>query len=122
MKRVKKVKEEVPDIKRTNGYFNIKILGPDGKVRGKSGMDKTQVFEFYFVGLAKNLQSLREKYGDINDTFAQDILDKYKNLYSKYKFKFQYVDSWGHLWEGKYAKLPDKWALEYLKNKINEGK
>ena len=122
MKKVKKVKEEVPDIKRTNGYFNIKILGPDGKVRGKSGMDKTQVFEFYFVGLSKNLQSLREKYGDINDTFAQDILDKYKNLYSKYKFKFQYVDSWGHLWEDKYAKLPDKWALEYLKNKINEGK
>ena len=122
MKKVKKIKEEVPDIKRTNGYFNIKILGPDGKVRGKSGMDKTQVFEFYFVGLTKNLQSLREKYGDINDTFAQDILDKYKNLYSKYKFKFQYVDSWGHLWEGKYAKLPDKWALEYLKNKINESK
>ena len=122
MKKVKKIKEEVLDIKRTNGYFNIKILGPDGKVRGKSGMDKTQVFEFYFVGLTKNLQSLREKYGDINDTFAQDILDKYKNLYSKYKFKFQYVDSWGHLWEGKYAKLPDKWALEYLKNKINEGK
>lgn len=122
MKKVKKVKEEVPDIKRTNGYFNIKILGPDGKVRGKSGMDKTQVFEFYFVGLSKNLQSLREKYGDINDTFAQDILDKYKNLYSKYKFKYQYVDSWGHLWEGKHAKLPDKWALEYLKNKINEGK
>ena len=60
MKKVKKVKEEVPDIKRTNGYFNIKILGPDGKVRGKSGMDKTQVFEFYFVGLTKNLQSLRE--------------------------------------------------------------
>ena len=122
MKKVKKIKEEVLDIKRINGYFNIKILGPDGKVRGKSGMDKTQVFEFYFVGLSKNLQSLREKYGNINDTFAQDILDKYKNLYSKYKFKFQYVDSWGHLWEGKYAKLPDKWALEYLKNKINEGK
>ena len=122
MKKAKKIKDEIPDIKRTPGYFNIKILGPDGKVRGKSRMDKTQAFDFYFVGLDKNLASLREKYGNINDTFAQDILDKYKNLYSKYKFKFQYVDSWGHLWEGKYARLPDKWALEYLKNKINEGK
>lgn len=122
MKKAKKIKDELPEIKRTPGYFNIKILGPDGKVRGKSRMDKTQAFDFYFVGLDKNLNSLKEKYGNINDTFAQDILDKYKVIYSKYKFKYQYIDSYGHLWEGKCAKLPDKWALEYLKKKINESK
>jgi hypothetical protein len=123
MKKAKKSKE-IPEIKivRSPGVFNIRILGPDGKVRGKNGMDKTQVFDFYFVGLDKNLQGLREKFGNINDTFAESILEKYKTIYSKYKFKYQYVDSYGHLWEGKCAKPSDKWALEYLKKKINESK
>ena len=122
MKKVKKTKETIIEVKRTPGYFNIKILGPDGKVRGKSGMDKTQAFDFYFVGLDKNLNSLKEKFGNIDETFAQSILDKYKQIYSKYKFKNQYIDSYGHLWEGEVASLPDKWALEYLKKKINESK
>lgn len=121
MKKVKSTSRSIPEVKRTPGYFNIKILGPDGKVRGKSRMNKKEACDFYFIGLDKNLQTLREKFGNIDDTFAQGIFDKYKNIYSKYKFKYQYVDSYGHLWEDKYAKIPDKWILEYLKNKINES-
>ena len=122
MKKVKKTKEDIPEIKRTPGYFNIKILGPDGKVRGKSRLNKTEAFDFYFVSLDKNLSVLKEKYENIDETFAQTIFDKYKQMYSKYKIKTQYVDSWGHLWEGKIAELPKTWALEYLKKKINENK
>ena len=123
MKKAKKSKE-IPEIKivRSPGVFNIRILGPDGKVRGKNGMDKTQVFDFYFVNLDKNIEKLREKYGNIDSTFAQTILNNYKAIYTKYELKYQYVDSYGHLWEGKCAKPSDKWALEYLKKKINESK
>ena len=119
----KKSKQSVVEPRvKTPGYFNIRILGSDGKVRGKNRMDKTQVFDFYFVNLDKNIEKLREKYGNIDSTFAQTILDNYKIIYSKYKLKYQYVDSYGHMWEGKYAQPPEKWALEYLKKKINESK
>lgn len=119
-KRIKQI--VVKPREKTPGYFNIRILGPDGKVRGKNRMDKTQVFDFYFVNLDKNIEKLREKYGNIDSTFAQTILNNYKTIYAKYKLKYQYVDTYGHMWEGECAQPSEKWALEYLKKKINESK
>ena len=51
---------------------------------------------------------------------AQEILQKYIDIYKNYKIASKYVDTWGNVWKGKASFPNKKRMLNYIINKIRE--
>ena len=76
--------------------WQIGILFPDGKKISKPKCTLNELFNTYFIGLDKYLNSKLS---------AEELLDKYKNTFETkgIKIVIRYIDSWGHTWKGKVA-------------------
>lgn len=104
-----KVPTKVPPV------WQIGILFPDGKKISKLKLNNLdEVLDTYFLSLDKYLN---KKYD------AEQLLELYKKTYETkgIKVAIHYIDSWGHIWKGKYAWPKKEWFLEYLNKKINEN-
>lgn len=92
--------------------WQIGILFPDGRKISKLRCTQNEIFETYFIGLDKYLNS---------NLTAEELLDKYKNTFKSkgIKVAIHYIDSWGHTWKGKEAWPKDQYFIEYLEKRIN---
>jgi hypothetical protein len=103
--------------KRHLGYYILKIKSPDGKAFGKTDLNTESWCDLYFI----NLENLLMKNKDtLTLDSAETILDKYNQIYTKYKAFSTYVDSWDNKWHGKLGMVSEKKRLEYLKDKISK--
>ena len=93
--------------------WQIGILFPDGKKISKPKCTLNELFNTYFIGLDKYLNSKLS---------AEELLDKYKNTFETkgIKIVIRYIDSWGHTWKGKVAWPKESKFIEFLNNKLNE--
>lgn len=96
---------------RIPSYFKIGILFPDGKKLVKPRCTINEIFETYFIGLDKYLNS---------DITGEELFNKYQESFKSkdIKISIQYVDSWGHLWKGKVAWPKDELFIEYLNKRL----
>lgn len=94
--------------------WQIGILFPDGKKISKPKCTLNELFNTYFIGLDKYLNSKLS---------AEELLDKYKNTFETkgIKIVIRYIDSWGHTWKGKVAWPKESKFIEFLNNRLNEG-
>ena len=82
-----KKKSTVPKIviEKKPGVFNLKFTKGDKSIV-KTKLSKIAVLDFYFQNLENN----------IKDFTAEELYDKYKQIWSSYTLKSVYIDSWGH--------------------------
>lgn len=92
--------------------WQIGILFPDGKKISKPKCTLNDIFDTYFIGLDKYINS---------NLTAEELLDKYKNTFSSKGIKVQinYIDSWSHKWTGKTAWPRENKFIEYLNKRLN---
>jgi hypothetical protein len=92
--------------------WQIGILFPDGKKIAKPKCTLNEIFETYFIGLDKYLNS---------NLTAEELLNKYKETFESKNIKIaiHYIDSWGHTWKGKVAWPRESKFIEYLNKRIN---
>lgn len=102
-----KKKSTVPKIviEKKPGVFNLKFTKGDKSIV-KTKLSKIAVLDFYFQNLENN----------IKDFTAEELYDKYKQIWSSYTLKSVYIDSWGHKWPNCF--VSDKSVYEYLNDKI----
>lgn len=101
--------------KRIKPTYQIGIVFPDGKRIVKSNLNLDQLFDAYFANLDNNLAKRDYSLED-----AQEIYDKYKELYKSCKIQINYIDSWEHKWKNSWPK-EDKF-INYIKEKIYDRK
>ena len=96
--------------KRTDGFFNIKVI-KDGKVIfNKFNLKELDVLVFYFKDIENNIK---------NTVYSsEELYDKYKNKWDKLKLISTYIDSWGHTWKNCF--LSKKVMLNYLEELISK--
>ena len=94
--------------------WQIGILFPDGKKISKPKCTLNEIFETYFIGLDKYLNS---------NLTAEELLDKYKETFKTKEIKvaIHYIDSWGHTWKGKVAWPRESKFIEYLNKRLNDN-
>lgn len=95
--------------------WSIQVKGADGKVRGKMNVTESGWLEIFFVNLDKIIISNHP-----SEEKAQEILQKYIDIYKNYKIASKYVDTWGNVWKGKASFPNKKRMLNYIINKIRE--
>ena len=100
-------------VNKTSPIWQIGIMFQDGKKISKSKCTLNDLFETYFIGLDKYLNS---------NLSAEELLEKYKNTFSSKNIKVQivYIDSWGQKWTGKVAWPKESKFIEYLNKRIND--
>ena len=100
--------------KRSQTYYQIGLLFPDGKKIVKKQCSLNEVFETYFLKL--------ENYLDKNYT-PEQLFELYENTYKNKGVKVQinFIDSWEHKWTGKCAWPRKEKFLNYLENEINRN-
>lgn len=93
--------------------WQIGILFPDGKKISKPKCTLNEIFNTYFMGLDKYLNSKLS---------SEELLDKYKKTFEEkgIKIVIRYVDSWGHTWKGKVAWPREYKFIEYLNKRLND--
>ncbi len=93
-------------------YWQIGIIFPDGKKLTKLRCDDNEMYSTYFLNLDKYLNK---------DFDAEQLLNLYKKNYKDKNIKvvIHYMDSWGHLWKGKYAWPKEEWFIEYLNKRMS---
>jgi len=98
---------------KTQPIWQIGILFPDGKKISKPKCTLNEIFNTYFIGLDKYLNS---------NLTAEELLQKYKDTFTNKEIKIQinYIDSWGHTWRGKVAWPRENKFIEYLNKRLNE--
>ena len=94
--------------------WQIGMLFPDGKKISKPKCTLNEIFNTYFLNLEKYLNK---------GLSAEELLDKYKETFTKGNIKIQinYIDSWGHLWKGRVAWPRESKFIEYLNKRLNEN-
>ena len=94
--------------------WQIGMLFPDGKKISKPKCTLNDIFETYFIGLDKYINS---------NLTAEELLNKYKETFESKNIKIaiHYIDSWGHTWKGKVAWPRESKFIEYLNKRINEN-
>ena len=92
--------------------WQIGILFPDGRKVSKPKCTLNDLFETYFIGLDKYLNS---------NLSAEELLEKYETTFKTKEIKvvIRYIDSWGHLWKGKVAWPRESKFIEYLNKRLN---
>ncbi len=110
MPRKKLIKPEVILKKREPGFFKLTIKKGDTIIFNNNKLDKLSFYKIYFKDLETNIKNHQ-------DWKAEDFLNAYKNLWSKFTILSRYVDSYGHLWNN--TMPPDKWLIQYLNESIN---
>lgn len=95
--------------------WQIGILFPDGKKVSKPKCTLNELFNTYFIGLDKYLNS---------NLTAEELFNKYKNTFETKGIKIQirYIDSWGHTWKGKCAWPREAKFIEFLNKRLNDIK
>lgn len=93
-------------------YWQIGMLFPDGKKVSKPKCTLNELFNTYFIGLDKYLDTKLP---------AEELLEKYKSTFETkgIKIVIRYVDSWGHTWKGKVAWPRESKFIEFLNNRLN---
>ena len=106
-------KSVIRGITKVQPIWQIGILFPDGKKISKPKCTLNELFNTYFIGLDKYLNSKLS---------AEELLDKYKNTFETkgIKIVIRYIDSWGHTWKGKVAWPKESKFIEFLNNRLNE--
>ena len=99
---------------KSTPIWQIGILFPDGRKISKLKCTLNDLFETYFIGLEKYLNSKLS---------AEELLEKYKNTFESKGIKvvIHYIDSWGHTWKGKCAWPKESKFIEFLNNRLNEN-
>ena len=112
----KKSESKTPILKVTKvpPVWQIGILFPDGKKISKPKCTLNEIFETYFIGLDKYLNS---------NLTAEELLNKYKSTFEGKNIKIQinYIDSWGHTWKGKVAWPKESKFIDYLNKRLNDN-
>ena len=113
MARSKITKETIKGPTKIPPVWQIGILFPDGKKISKPKCTLNEIFNTYFIGLDKYLNS---------NLTAEELLQKYKDTFTNKEIKIQinYIDSWGHTWRGKVAWPRESKFIEYLNKRLNE--
>lgn len=99
--------------KRIQGYYDISITFPDNKKLVKTGLSLYKLLDTYFINLDKNLSNNKYSISD-----AENIYNKYQELFKNCKVVIQYVDSWEHRWKGHCAWPKKDKFIEHLKERI----
>lgn|SRR5574344_377135 len=90
-----------------DSYYKIIITDSNDKVTfSNSKLSKDKFMELYFQNITTNLEKHK-------DWSLEDFVQQYKNLWSKYKFQCDYIDTYGHVWSNYYPS--DKRLIDYLK-------
>lgn len=95
------------------GYFSLIVRKGDKVIISYPKLSKEEYVKIYFRKLENNIIT------NPNMT-AEDILNTYRKMWSKFDFKSWYKDSWGHTWSNQIPSTKWKWMINYLNNKINE--
>lgn len=98
---------------KSQPYWQIGILFPDGKKISKPNCSLEEVFSTYFIQLDRYL----------NKGFSsEELLEKYENTFKNKGFKIviRYIDSWGHTWKDKSGWPKREKFINYLKQKLND--
>lgn len=100
-------------VTKVTPVWQIGILFPDGKRISKPKCTLNEIFNTYFINLDKYLNK---------NISAEDLLNKYKETFSKNNIKVQinYIDSWGHTWKGKVAWPKENLFIDFLNKRIND--
>lgn len=99
-------------IEKTPGYFQVLIKDTSGNIKFyNKKLLKKDYLKLYFKNIDDNLKNHP-------DWTKEEIISKYKNIWSSFQILSDYVDSYGHKWKNTH--LSDKACLEFITNKLNE--
>ena len=106
-------KPRVIEVTKVPPVWQIGIQFPDGKKLSKPKCTLNELFNTYFIGLDKYLNSKLS---------AEELLEKYKSTFETKGIKvvIRYIDSWGHTWKGKVAWPKESKFIDFLNNRLNE--
>ena len=106
-------KPRVIEVTKVPPVWQIGIQFPDGKKLSKPKCTLNELFNTYFIGLDKYLNSKLS---------AEELLEKYKSTFETKGIKvvIRYIDSWGHTWKGKVAWPRESKFIEFLNSRLNE--
>lgn len=93
-------------IKKQPGFFSVAIKNGDKVIFSKSHLSKDEYLNLYL----KNIESNITKHPEYT---IDDIIEGYKNLWSKFTIISNYTDSYGYKWKN--TPLPPKWIY----NRVN---
>lgn len=106
--------EKIIKIKREPGFFTVVIKKGDTIIFSTKHISKIDLTKVYL----KNLEANITKHPEYT---SKDILNAYKQLWSKYTILSTYTDSYGHRWT-KGSFLADSWLLKYIDNVLESIK
>ena len=101
----------ISKVKKIEPYFKMAILFSDGKKISKIRCSLDEVFDTYFISIDKYLNKGYD---------AEQLLDLYQKTFKEKGIKvvIHFIDSWEHLWKGKYAWPKREWFINYLNKKL----
>ena len=106
--------EKIIKIKREPGFFTVVIKKGDTIVFSTKRISKIDLTKVYLKNLGENISKHPE-------FTSKDILNAYKQLWSKYTISSTYTDSYGHRWT-KGSFLSDSWLLKFTDNVLETRK
>lgn len=112
-KKKTELKPRILEVTKVPPVWQIGILFPDGKKISKPKCTLNEIFNTYFIGLDKYLNS---------SLTAEELFQKYKDTFTNKGIKvvIHYIDSWGHTWKGKVAWPRESKFIEFLNSRLNE--
>ena len=106
-------KPRVIEVTKVPPIWQIGMQFPNGKKLSKPKCTLNELFNTYFIGLDKYLNSKLS---------AEELLEKYKSTFETKGIKvvIRYIDSWGHTWKGKVAWPRESKFIDFLNSRLNE--
>lgn len=115
--RISKAEKAITAISKTikqPGFFTVVIKLGDKVIFSNKRISKIELTKVYLRNLSENIT----KHPEFS---AEEILDAYKKIWSKYKIISSYTDSYGHTWLNN-SFLGDRWLITYINNILNSSK
>lgn len=110
-----KAVSKIIKIQKQPGFFGVLIKNGDKIIFSKSRVSKDEYLTLYL----RNIESNITKHPEYT---IEDIIEGYKNLWSKFTIISNYTDSYGYKWKN--TPLPPKWIynrVNIIFNKIKKN-
>ena len=113
-----KAVSKIIKVQKQPGFFRVVIKNGDKVIFSKSRLSKDEYLTLYLKNIESNIINHPEY-------TIEDIIEGYKNLWSKFTIISIYTDSYGYKWKN--TPLPPKWIYDrvsiiYNKIKNNDSK
>ena len=108
-----KAVSKIIKVQKQPGFFRVVIKNGDKVIFSKSRLSKDEYLTLYLKNIESNITNHPEY-------TIEDIIEGYKNLWSKFTIISIYTDSYGYKWKN--TPLPPKWIYDRVNIIFNKIK